>query len=38
MSKKPIIGITVAHCTEELKTFPRGFYVESICKAGGSLC
>ncbi|WP_425803673.1 gamma-glutamyl-gamma-aminobutyrate hydrolase family protein [Desulfitobacterium sp. Sab5] len=35
MSKKPIIGITVAHCTEELKTFPRGFYVESICKAGG---
>lgn len=35
MSKRPIIGITVAHCTEELKTFPRGFYVESIRKAGG---
>lgn len=35
MFKKPIIGITVAHCTEELKTFPRAFYVESIRKAGG---
>lgn len=35
MLKKPTVGITVAHCTEELKTFPREFYVESIRKAGG---
>lgn len=35
MARKPILGITVAHCTEELKTFPREFYVESIRKAGG---
>ncbi|HVJ48017.1 gamma-glutamyl-gamma-aminobutyrate hydrolase family protein [Desulfitobacterium sp.] len=35
MARRPIIGITVAHCTEELKTFPREFYVESIRKAGG---
>lgn len=32
---RPVIGITVAHCTEELKTFPRHYYVESIRKAGG---
>ncbi len=35
MLGKPVIGITVAHCTEELKTFPRHYYVESIRKAGG---
>lgn len=35
MSGKPVIGITAAHCTEELKTFPRYYYVESIRKAGG---
>lgn len=35
MPKKPTIGITVAHCTEELKTFPREFYVECIRQAGG---
>lgn len=35
MSGKPLIGITAAHCAEELKTFPRHFYVESIQKAGG---
>jgi putative glutamine amidotransferase len=33
--EKPLIGITAAHCTEELKTFPRAFYVESIRKTGG---
>lgn len=32
---KPVIGITAAHHTEELETFPRQFYVESIRKAGG---
>ncbi|TGE32863.1 gamma-glutamyl-gamma-aminobutyrate hydrolase family protein [Desulfosporosinus sp. Sb-LF] len=35
MLKKPVIGITAAHCTEELKTFPRHYYVESIRKMGG---
>ncbi|AHF06352.1 gamma-glutamyl-gamma-aminobutyrate hydrolase family protein [Desulfitobacterium metallireducens] len=35
MARKPIVGITVAHCTEELKTFPREFYVERIRKSGG---
>ena len=35
MKRKPVIGITVAHCTEELKTFPRALYVESVKKAGG---
>lgn len=35
MLSKPVIGITAAHCTEELKTFPRHYYVESIRKAGG---
>lgn len=35
MLKKPVIGITAAHCTEELKTFPRHYYVESIRDAGG---
>lgn len=34
---RPVIGITAAHCTEELKTFPRHYYVESIRKAGGPL-
>ncbi|WP_407313357.1 gamma-glutamyl-gamma-aminobutyrate hydrolase family protein [Desulfosporosinus sp. SB140] len=32
---RPVIGITAAHCTEELKTFPRAFYIDSIRKAGG---
>jgi len=35
MLSKPVIGITAAHCTEELKTFPRHYYVESVRKAGG---
>jgi putative glutamine amidotransferase len=35
MLGKPVIGITAAHCTEELRTFPRHYYVESIKKAGG---
>lgn len=35
MKRKPVIGITVAHCSEELKTFPRARYVESIKKAEG---
>ena len=35
MKAKPVIGITAAHCSEELKTFPRHYYVESIRKAGG---
>lgn len=35
MLKKPIVGITAAHCTEELKTFPRQYYVGSIKNAGG---
>lgn len=35
MSRRPVIGITAAHCTEELKTFPRHYYVESIRRAGG---
>lgn len=35
MSTKPLIGITAAHCTEELKTFPRHYYVESVKRAGG---
>lgn len=35
MLGKPVIGITAAHCSEELKTFPRHYYVESIRKAGG---
>lgn len=33
--RKPVIGITAAHCNEELKTFPRAFYVDSIRKVGG---
>ena len=36
MIRKPVIGITAAHCSEELKTFPRQYYVESIRKAGGT--
>ncbi|OLN27072.1 gamma-glutamyl-gamma-aminobutyrate hydrolase family protein [Desulfosporosinus metallidurans] len=35
MVGKPIVGITAAHCSEELKTFPRHYYVESIRNAGG---
>lgn len=35
MIKKPIVGITAAHCAEELETFPRHYYVESIKNAGG---
>lgn len=35
MLRKPVIGITAAHCREELKTFPRHYYVEGIRKAGG---
>lgn len=33
--KKPFIGVTVAHHAEELATFPREFYVQSILAAGG---
>jgi putative glutamine amidotransferase len=33
--KKPVIGITVAHCQEELNTFPRENYVYCIKAAGG---
>lgn len=35
MLRKPVIGITTAHCAEELKTFPRQYYVEAVRKAGG---
>lgn len=35
MLKKPVIGITAAHCTEELQTFPREFYVKCIWGGGG---
>lgn len=35
MLKKPLVGVTAAHCTEELKAFPRHYYVESIKDAGG---
>ncbi|MHB8124750.1 MAG: gamma-glutamyl-gamma-aminobutyrate hydrolase family protein [Desulfitobacteriaceae bacterium] len=35
MSKKPVIGISVAHCQEELITFPRENYVRCIKAAGG---
>ena len=35
MLRKPVIGITAAHCTEELETFPRHYYVEGVRKAGG---
>lgn len=35
MSKKPVIGITAAHCTEELQTFPRESYVKCIWQSGG---
>ncbi|WP_088227982.1 gamma-glutamyl-gamma-aminobutyrate hydrolase family protein [Desulfosporosinus sp. FKB] len=34
--QRPVIGITAAHYSEELKTFPRAFYVESIRNAGGT--
>ncbi|KLU60196.1 gamma-glutamyl-gamma-aminobutyrate hydrolase PuuD [Peptococcaceae bacterium CEB3] len=32
---RPFIGISVAHQAEELKSFPRHNYVQSIRKAGG---
>lgn len=35
MNRKPVIGITAAHCDEELKSFPRARYVEAVKKAGG---
>ena len=35
MTHKPIIGITAAHCDEELKSFPRALYVEAVKDAGG---
>lgn len=35
MDSKPIIGITAAHCDEELKTYPRARYVEAVKQAGG---
>lgn len=35
MRKRPVIGITAAHCKEELKTFPREYYVDSVWQAGG---
>lgn len=35
MLGKPVVGITAAHCKEELETFPRHYYVESIREAGG---
>ena len=35
MSKRPVIGISVAHCQEELKTFPRENYVRCVKAAGG---
>ncbi|MDR3289354.1 MAG: gamma-glutamyl-gamma-aminobutyrate hydrolase family protein [Peptococcaceae bacterium] len=36
MMSKPLIGITVAHVAEELQTFPRAYYVESVKKAKGT--
>lgn len=33
--KRPIIGVTSAHHSEELSTFPREYYVQSIRSAGG---
>lgn len=35
LRQKPIIGITVAHYSEEINTFPRGYYVEAVRRAGG---
>ncbi|AFM39810.1 putative glutamine amidotransferase [Desulfosporosinus acidiphilus SJ4] len=35
MGRRPVIGITAAHYSEELKTYPRALYVDSIRKAGG---
>ncbi|MEL1134639.1 gamma-glutamyl-gamma-aminobutyrate hydrolase family protein [Desulfitobacterium sp. THU1] len=35
MERKPIIGITIAHCNEELKSYPRALYVEAVKQAGG---
>ncbi len=36
MARKPVIGITMAHCTEELQTFPREFYIRCIKRSGGN--
>lgn len=33
--RKPLIGVTVAHHMEELSTFPRDYYVQSVRRAGG---
>ncbi|HHY28906.1 MAG TPA: gamma-glutamyl-gamma-aminobutyrate hydrolase family protein [Desulfitobacterium dehalogenans] len=35
MKRKPVIGITAAHCNEELKSYPRARYVEAVMQAGG---
>ncbi len=35
MKRKPVIGITAAHCNEELKSYPRARYVEAVREAGG---
>lgn len=35
MVMRPVIGITAAHCTEELETYPRHYYVEGVKRAGG---
>ena len=35
LGRKPIIGITVAHCSEEINTYPRGYYVDAVKRAGG---
>lgn len=35
MNHKPVIGITAAHCNEELKSYPRALYVEAVKQAGG---
>jgi len=35
MAEKPLIALTAAHVNEELATFPRHYYVESVRRAGG---
>jgi len=35
MTEKPLIALTAAHINEELATFPRHYYVESVRRAGG---
>ena len=32
---EPIIGITLAHCEEEIVSYPRQYYVEAVQRAGG---